>query len=192
MSSGDMWWARSVVKHPGIPVPGFSKRFVAEGVEFSGGVIAPTLPPYELAWQVEVRSDYFLDPPRMPAIGEPFISLPKMTFKGNLGLAGGGQIGDASCNISSRQLLRWGDDEVASSDTSWLVGWVRGENILYGKNVLAPQKRDYGAIFFNLDRTRTLTVTLVTTFAFRATLGGVIGFAPLVFGTPQWKIYSLD
>lgn len=50
----------------------------------------------------------------------------------------------------------------------------------------------YGALFFNLDRTRTLSVTLATTFRFLVTAGGVIGFAPLVFGAPQWKVYSLD
>src|SRR5215831_7215394 len=95
MSSGDMWWARSVVTQtndpPGIPVPGFTRKFVATGVEFSGVVIAPggVLPPVGYDWQVEIRSDYFLDPPRMPATGEPFISLPKMTLDGGLGMAGG-------------------------------------------------------------------------------------------------------
>jgi hypothetical protein len=130
----------------------------------------------------------------MPATGEPFISLPKVTFKGGLGLAGGeaSAIGEASCIISFRQILRWGDEVVASSDVNWNMGWVRGENIVFGKQVLAPQKRDYGALFFNLDRTQMLSITLATTFRFRVTLGGVIGFAPLVFGAPQWKVYSLD
>jgi hypothetical protein len=200
MPSGDMWWARTILKQtnnpPSTPIPDFATRFVSEGVEFSGIVIGPTLWQTTFEWQVEVRSDYFLDPPRMPATGEPFISFPKMIFKGGLGLAGGvdetSAIGDASCNISFRQILRWGDDEVASSDVNWLMGYVRGKNIVFGKKVLAPQKRDYGALFFNLDRTRTLSVTLLTTFRFRVTLGGVIGFAPLVFGAPQWKVYSLD
>jgi hypothetical protein len=200
MPSGDLWWARTTLQQtsnpPGKPVPGFARRFVPEGVEFSGAVIGPTIWETTSEWQVEVRSDYFLDPPRMPATGEPFISLPRMMFTGGLGLAGGvdatNQFGDASCSITFRQILRWDDDEVASSDVNWLVGWVRGKNLILGKKALAPQKRDYGPLFFNLDRTRTLSVTLVTTFHFKATLGGVIGFAPLVFGTPQWKTYSLD
>jgi hypothetical protein len=199
MPSGDMWWAWTNLKQtnnpPGTPVPGFALRSVPEGVEFSGIVIGPTPWLIRYDWQVEVRSDYFLDPPRMPATGGSFISLPKMTFKGGLGLAAGvdetSKMGSASCTISFRQILRWGDDEVASSDVNWLVGSINGDTV-FGKKVLAPQKRDYGALFFNLDRTRTLSVTLVTTFRFTATLGGVIGFAPLVLGVPQWKVYSLD
>jgi len=199
MASGDMWWARTIVKRTNFPPGngGFDSRIVSEGVEFSGVVIGPTI-----GWfttfesDVEVRSDYFLDPPRMPATGEPFISLPKMIFKGGLGLAGGVDetsiIGDAVCTISFRQILRWDDEVVASSDVNWIMGYVRGKKIIFGKNVLAPQKRDFGALFFNLDRTRTLSITLATTFHFRAFLGGVIGFAPLVFGAPQWKVYSLD
>jgi hypothetical protein len=131
----------------------------------------------------------------MPATGEPFISLPTIPFKGGLNLAGGVDetaIGDASCVISLRQILRWGDEEVASSDVNWFMGFVRGKNIVTGKKELAPQKRDYGALFFNLDRTRTLNITLATTFRFNVSLGGVISFAPLVFGAPQWKVYSLD
>jgi len=103
MSSGDMWWVRTIVTQtnitPRTPVPGFARRFVPEGVEFSGVVIGPVILQYTFEWQVEVSSDYFLDPPRMPATGEPFISLPKMTFTGGLGLAGGldetSAIGDA-------------------------------------------------------------------------------------------------
>lgn len=84
------------------PVPGFAWRFAHAGVEFSGQVIGPTIWYPTLEWKVEVRSDYFLDPPRMPATGEPFISLPKVTFEGGLGLVGGGMttIGEALCQIS--------------------------------------------------------------------------------------------
>jgi hypothetical protein len=201
MASGNMWWARTTLTQinnpsnpPGTPGPSFAWRSVPEGIEFSGVVIGPTVWYNTIAWEVEVRSDYFLDPSRMPATGEPFISLPKMTFKGGLGLSGGGAsaIGEASCIISFGQFLRWGDEVVASSNVNWNMGYVRGKNILLGKEVLAPQKRDYGALFFNLDRTQTLSVTLVTTFRFRVSYGGVIGFAPLVFGAPQWKVYSLD
>ena len=87
-------------------------------------------------------------------------------------------------------------EEVASSEIEWLVGGVRGKQTLFGENVLTPRNRDYGALFFNLDRTRSLYITLVTTFFFSADFGGVIGFGgvsgipPLVVGTPQWKIYA--
>jgi hypothetical protein len=206
MSSGDMWWARTTVTQtnnpgnpPGTPGPSFARKFVPGGIEFSGVVVGPTLWYTTIGWQVEIRSDYFLDPPRMPATGEPFISLPKMTFKGGLALRGGldetSAIGEASCFISFRQILRWGDEVVVSSDVNWNMGWVRGNNVMLGKRALLPQKRDYGALFFNLDRTQTLSVTLVTTFRFQVNLGGVIAFAPqvgLVFDAPQWKVYSLD
>lgn len=209
MASGDMWWARTNITQtnhpgnpPGTPGPSFVRTFVPGGIEFSGVVIGPTVYYTTIEWSVNVRSDYFLDPPRMPATGEPFISLPKMTFKGALGLAGGvdetHQFGSASCTISFRQILRWDDDEVAASDVNWNMGLVSGKNVTFGRRVLAPQKRDYGALFFNLDRTRTLSITLATTFRFRVTLGGVIGFsgvpgiAPFMFGAPQWKVYSLD
>lgn len=72
------------------------------------------------------------------------------------------------------------------------MGYVRGKKIVFGNQVLAPQKRNYGALCFNLDRTRTLNVTLATTFRSMVSVGGVIGLAPLVFGVPPWKVYSLD
>ena len=72
MPSGDMWWAKSVVTQtnnpPDVPVSGFTWKFVPTGIEFSGVVIGPPgpLPPSRSDWRVEIRSDYFLDPPRMP------------------------------------------------------------------------------------------------------------------------------
>jgi hypothetical protein len=201
MASGDIWFARTTVTQTTNPswatVPGFIRRRLPEGGgEFSGVVVGSMFWPFSVEWHVEVRSDYFLDPPRMPATGDPFISLPQMIFTGGLALAGGVDettaIGDASCFISFRQILRWDDDEVAFSDVNWNMGYVSGKRIVLGKRILAPQKRDYGALFFNLDRTRTLIVTLVTLFRFKVAFGGVIGFAPLVFGVPRWQVHSLD
>jgi len=117
-------------------------------------------------------------------------------FKGGLGLVGGvdetDATGSASCNITFSETLRWGDDDVASSDVKWFVGYVNGNETIWGKKVLAPQRRDFGAQFFHLDHSRTLSVTLTTTFEFEVVRLGVIGFAPLVFGAPQWKVYSLE
>ncbi len=46
--------------------------------------------------------------------------------------------------------------------------------------------------FFNLDRTQTLNITLLTTFRFLVVSGGFIGFGPLDIAAPQWKVRSLD
>jgi hypothetical protein len=199
MTSGDLWWARTTVKQTNSSAsgaPGFGWKFVPTGIEFAGAVVGAPVWPLAYEWSVEVRADYFLDPARMPATGEPFISLPKMVFEGGLGLAPGLDEktagGDARCSVSFRQVLRWDDDEVASSDVLWPMGYVRGKSVLSGKKRLTPQQRDYGALFFNLDRTRTLNVSLVTTFHFSVLVGGVIGFAPLVLQIPPWKVYSLD
>jgi hypothetical protein len=197
-----MWWARTTVNQTVLAsassgqVPGFAFKFVPDGVELSGLVVGPTIFFTTVEWEVQIRSDYFLDPPRMPATGTQFVTLPKMEFKGALGLAGGANqataIGDAVCTVSFRQMLRFGDNDVASSNVDWMVGFIRGKNVILGKNNIIPQHRDFGALFFNLDRTRTVGVTLLTTLHFKATLGGVIGFAPLTVGAPQWKVFSLD
>jgi hypothetical protein len=146
-------------------------------------------------WYFELRAHYFLDPSRMPATGEPFIAMPKVIVGGGLGLAGGppGQeTGYAGCGIELRQILRWDDEVFASSVIGWHVGYVWMANVITGKNVLIPQQRDYGALFFNLDRTRTLSVTLVTRLNWDAFFGGIIAFAPLVVSIPPWLVHSLD
>jgi hypothetical protein len=101
----------------------------------------------------------------------------------------------ARCSISLRQILRpgWVDVALAEhvSDVEWLVGLVWG-SVVVGQQVLTPQKRDFGPLFFNLDRTQTLGATLVTTFDFRADLGGVIAFAPLAVGPALWGIHTLE
>jgi hypothetical protein len=192
-----MWWGRSDWFY--LLPPGVTMTFPPEGFRFSGSVITlPTLltPPDPFPpWYFELRSQYFLDPSRMPTTGEAFIAMPKVTFGGGLALAGGppGQeTGVASCNIELRQILRWDDEQAASSVVEWNVGYVNFADIILGKNVLLPQKRDYGALFFNLDRTRTITVTLVTRLTWYALMGGIIAFAPLVLGIPPWQVHSLD
>jgi hypothetical protein len=201
MPSGDLWWARTTGTlvngvSRGSPVPGFSWRFAPEGVELSGVVVGPTVWATTEEWEFQLRSEYFLDTARMPAQGDAFVSVPRMTFSGGLGLGAttqaGTTFGGAFARVTFEQVLRWDDDEVDRSDVSWPVGFVNGPTLLLGKRLLPPQKRDYPALIFNLDRTRTLSITLLTTFFFRATLGGIIGFGPLLVGIPQWKVYSLD
>jgi hypothetical protein len=199
MAFGDMWW----VKHEwtGNPPPGVTVTFGPNGLTFTGIVIGSTIliPGIDLGpWQVVLKSHYFLDPPRMPATGESCISLPKVTVSGGLGLKGGvnTNTGSASCTISFRQILRpgWVDVALAEhvSDVEWRVGYVHVSNVVWGQQVLTPQKRDFGPLFFNLDRTQTLGATLVTTFDFRADVGGVIAFAPLAVGPALWGIHTLE
>jgi len=201
MSSGAMWWVKSEwIGKPSAP-PGVTLTFGPNGLTFSGALIAPPLVfpggTYLGPWRVELRMHYVLDPPRMPGTGEPFISLPKLTFTGGLGLRGGidQENGSALFSVSLTQSLRPGGVEVASSNAEWIVGYVYGQNVLVGKNVLTAGQRDYGALFFNLDRTQTLVVTLVTSFFFSVGMGGVIAFAPgtgFTVGAPPWLIHSLD
>jgi hypothetical protein len=206
MSSGQMWWAKSDWVY--LPPPGVTLTLPPQAITFSGAAITlpttwPLLDPMP-PWYFELRSQYFLNPPRMPATGEPFISMPKVTFGGGLAVSGGPpgkETGFASCNIRLRQSLWWDDEHVASSEVLWTVGHVIGTTVVWGKKVpgvpgvvLTPQKRDYGALFFNLDRTRTLIVTLTITITFDAYLGGIIAFAPsgFVVAIPDWLVYSLD
>jgi hypothetical protein len=201
MAFGDMWW----VKHEwvGNPPPGVSVSFGPNGLTFSGMVIgALTLGPgVDIGWKVELKSHYFLDPPRMPATGESCISLPKVTVSGRLGVKGGVNEdpdkdgGTAQYRIRFRQILRpgWVDVALAEhvSDADGLDGQVIGSTVV-GQQILTPQKRDFAALFFNLDRTQTLGATLVTTFDFGAWFGGVIAFDSFAVGPAPWGIHTLE
>ena len=152
MASGSMWWMKS--DWIGAPPPGVTLSWTANGLTFTGTLITAPLPflqPDQGPWTVELRSYYFLDPARMPATGEPFISLPKVDFRGSFGLSGGAGKGHATCFMSVTQSLRPGGVEVASSYDRWLVGQVYFGNVIQGSNFLAARKRDCGALFFNLD-----------------------------------------
>jgi hypothetical protein len=143
---------------------------------------------------VEVTAEYFLDPPRMPAEGSAFASTPMLTFEGSMGLRGGveDEIGAAICRITMTQRLRPGGVEVASSQPpEWIVSYVHRDRLLMGENPMTTRQRDFGPIIFNLDRNQVLYITLVTRIHLGADLGGVIGFAPLTVGIPQWPILSL-
>jgi hypothetical protein len=210
MPTGDMLWAKH--EWTGTPPPGVTVPFGPNGLRFSGMVIGPiVVPGVDIGpWQVVLKSHYFIDPSWMPASGESCISLPKLTFfSGGLGLKGGinddpaKDTGSCQCQISLTQILRPGWVDVPTggvsgvtehvSDVLWRVGLISGGKLTWGQQVVtAPQKRDYGALFFNLDRTQTLGVTLVTTFSFSAWAFGVIAFAPLDVGPAPWGIHTIE
>src|SRR4051794_14741338 len=197
MTKGDLWWARSdFTTTPDIP--GTTVAFASGGLQLSGTLVGPPtgLPGPPLYSVVSLTSYYFLDPPRMPANGDPFISQPKLTITGGLGLTGGQpghEVGFASCVISLTQILQVGNNEVARAVApDWIVGMVSGSTVIAGNRILPPGQRDFLPLFFNLDRTLGIIITLLTTIKLTAYDFSVIGFAPVVFRLPQWSTYSLD
>ena len=198
MASGSMWWMKHelVTRMP----QGVTTSFDPNGILISGAIVglAGTVAGWGAdngpRW-LELRSYYFLDKPRMPTTGGPFISLPQVRFIGNMAVSGGAGPnpgGYADCGVGLTQSLRPGGIELASSSVHWRVGLVSGTKLIDGQGFLNPPQRDYGALLFNLDRSQTLVIQAKTRFDFSAAVLGTIAFAPLVVGTPQWSIYSLD
>jgi hypothetical protein len=198
MTKGDLWWARSDSTATA-NIPGTTVALTSGGLELSGTLVGPpagAFPVLPIKWVVTLSSYYFLDPPRMPASGDPFISQPKLTISGGLGLAGGEpgkEWGVASCAISLTQILKVDNNEVARAVApDWIVGYVSGTEVILGNQILPPGQRDFLPLFFNLDRGKWCSITLLTTITLTAYNFSVIGFAPVVFGIPQWSAYSLD
>ena len=104
----------------------------------------------------------------------------------------GRESGWASCDVSLRQSVSWNDEEFAWSGARWTVGSVYGDRVISGKSRLTPQNRDFEPIFFNLDRGRTLLVTLSIGLTWNAAEGGIIVLGPLEVSIPPWRVYSLD
>jgi hypothetical protein len=199
MASGSMWWMKHelVTRLPQTVTTSWDPNGLRLAGSMTGlggtlGGISADVGP----WWFELTSYYFLDIARMPATGEPFVSLPQVRFIGNVALSGGPNAnpGWASCSVRITQSLRPGGIELDAPFAGWNVGSVAGGklSVFGGPGFLKPPQRDYPALLFNLDRSQTLVIRTVTRFDFSASLLGVIVFTPLVVGTPQWSIYSLD
>ena len=200
MANGDMWWAQNTWTS-NMP-SGVSFSPIAEGFSFVGSAsTSPAIvawldtrppPPWRFNWTAR----YFLDPPRMPSAGTPFVAMPNVRLDGGLGLFGGTpgrEMGLASWSLGLAQSMTWDDeDEVTYTYTSWEMGRVYLKNVQRGKQALKPQKRDFSPVFFNLDRTRTLIIDLRITLTWNSWNTGVLVFNPLDVSIPPWSVRSLD
>jgi hypothetical protein len=200
MSVGDMWWARNTWTS-NMP-DGVSFSTIAEGFRFVGSAsTSPSIsawldtrppPPWRFYWTAR----YFLDPPRMPSAGTPFVAMPSVRLGGSLALFGGPpgrEVGLASWSLALAQRMTWDDeDEVSYASTSWQMGRVYGKNVERGKQAVIPQKRDFGPVFFNLDRSRTLIIDLDITLTWNSSNTGLLVFNALDVEFPPWSVRSLD
>jgi hypothetical protein len=199
MPYGDMWWARNVTSS--LLPPGASSSPTPQGFRFVGSG-STSVSPFNLfdpephpPWRFFWTADYFLDPARMPATGEPFIAMPKIALGGNLILFDGppqNQTGGTRWSVSLSQWLSWNDELITSSSISYMFGYTYGGQVLSGKRTLTPQPRDFAPLFFNLDRSRTLLIRLDISLDWEAWNGGGIVFGPFDVSIPSWRVYALD